>query len=89
MAEATHGTREVVTATTEPVIRLEMSEDEARTLSVVLSRCGGSMRSPRRHTNAIGSALSAVGVEWFSAPEDSMTGQGAISFRDYSDSADA
>ncbi|MGI5245470.1 ribosomal protein L7/L12 [Dactylosporangium sp. CA-139066] len=52
---------EVKTVETKPVIVLELSEEEARTLHVIYAFVGGSPEaSPRGHMQAIGEALGAV-----------------------------
>jgi hypothetical protein len=85
MAEATRTEREIetVTITKEPVIVLELTEAEARTLRVLVVKISGSgLHSPRKHTNSIDAALAAVVGYYGDQPEYSLAA-GNFSFKDY------
>lgn len=82
MAYADRATREVVTTKTENVIRLDLSESEAETLAVVLSRVGGSpYRSPRGNAENILDALTVIIGDYRNLPVYKL-GTGAINFAD-------
>lgn len=64
---------------------LILSEAEARTLQVVLSRVGGSStESPRKHVARIVAELQGrVGVPWHEHPENDLATHDTISFNSY------
>lgn len=85
MASASKEIREVeVTYTrSETIYVLELTEDEAGTLSAILNNVGGPpIGSLRQHTDAMNDALSAAGMTYFeSEPYRKKIEHGSIFFK--------
>jgi hypothetical protein len=87
MADATRTEREIetVTVTKEPVIRLELTEAEARTLHAIYAKVGGSPTdSPRKYMDGIGGALRSVLGDYADHAEyPLLRGPSRLFFSDY------
>lgn len=70
MAKAIPITRELVTTAPDGVT-LQLTQDEAQTLTEILASIGGDPRTTaRRHAQAISSAMQSAGYHWTRRPFD-------------------